>query len=419
MKSIVAALCFVCVCSGALGQRVCGTIMPSGTSAFSTNTVVTNGISTTNGYSRDTVSNEVINIPVIVHVIYKAGVENISDAQIISQIKVLNEDYRLRNATAANIPAAFKSLAADVRLNFCLAKVDPTGHSISGIVRKKTSKDFFLDEGMKYTAQDGDDAWDCKKYLNIWVCHIFGTSLGFATVPGGPADKDGVVINYDVFGTTGTVRGEFNLGRTATHEIGHWLGLKHLWGDTDCGSDDVDDTPRQRFPNYYCPTFPHATSCSPNANGDMFMNFMDFSDDACMSMFSQGQKMKMRALFAIGGNRNSFLNSFACDASLATAGPLPQDTAVVVATPAKNVMPPVSINIYPNPTTNMINISADENVDLNGQTIHLISTTGRIVMQQKLSSGRTQINVSSLSAGIYILQLGEGVNKKTFKLIKL
>ena len=419
MKSIVAALCFVCICSGALAQRVCGTVMPSGTAVYSTNTIITNGISTTNGYSRDTVPNEVINIPVIVHVIYKAGVENISDVQIMSQIKVLNEDYRLRNATAANIPAVFKSLAVDVRLNFCLAKVDPTGHSISGIVRKKTSKDFFLDEGMKYTAQGGDDAWDCKKYLNIWVCHIFGTSLGFATVPGGPADKDGVVINYDVFGTTGTVRGEFNLGRTATHEIGHWLGLKHLWGDEDCGSDDVDDTPRQRFANYYCPTFPHATSCSPNANGDMFMNFMDFSDDACMSMFTQGQKMKMRALFAIGGSRNSFLNSFACDASLATAGPLPQDTAIVTAPPAKNATPSVNINIYPNPATNTINISADENIDLNGQTIHLISTTGKVVMQQKLSSGHTQINVSSLSAGIYILQLGEGADRKTFKLIKL
>ncbi|MEO7562509.1 MAG: zinc metalloprotease, partial [Ferruginibacter sp.] len=274
MKFVIALLVLLS-CQGTLtAQRVCGTVIPL-------RSFEVNGTRSTEEISRDTLSNEIINIPVVVHILYQAAGQNITDAQVLSQLNVLNQDYQLKNLDAANIPAAFKSIAADVRINFCLARVDPNGRSTQGIIHKYTSKEYFLDEGMKYSAQGGDDAWDSKKYLNIWVCYLFGRSLGFASLPGGPADKDGVVINYDVFGTMGT-RAPFNKGRTATHEIGHWLGLKHLWGDEACGTDDVDDTPSQRFSNFNCPSFPHVTSCSPNGNGDMFMNYMDFTDDACM-----------------------------------------------------------------------------------------------------------------------------------------
>jgi hypothetical protein len=416
MKFIAGAVLLLLSCIQGFSQRVCSTVITP--DAAITNTIsVTNGV---DGTVRDTVPNEVINIPIVVHVVFNTSGQNISDAQILSQIKVLNEDYRLRNATAANIPAAFKSFAADTRLNFCLAKVDPTGHETNGIIRKYTTTPYFTDESMKYSSQGGDNAWDCKKYLNIWVCYIFGRSLGFSSLPGGPADKDGVVINYDVFGNVGSLRSEFNMGRTATHEIGHWLGLKHLWGDEDCGSDDVDDTPRQRFSNYYCPSFPHATTCSPNADGDMFMDFMDFTDDACMSMFTQGQKMKMRSLFAKNGSRNSFLNSFACDASLATAGPLPKDTTTTTA-PAQVVkaQTPAAIQVFPNPANDYININALENVNLKGQTITLISTTGRVMMQQILQSNTSKINVSRFTPGIYVLQIGQGADRKMFKIIKM
>ncbi|RZM06713.1 MAG: hypothetical protein EOO88_52935 [Pedobacter sp.] len=143
-----------------------------------------------------------------------------------------------------------------------------TGHSFSGIIHKQTSVESFMSDAMKYSNAGGDDAWDSRRYLNIWVCNMFGRSLGFATMPGGDPAKDGVVINFDVFGTIGSLRPSFDKGRTATHEIGHWLGLKHLWGDDDCGSDDVDDTPPQRSYNFYCPSFPHTTVCSVNGNGD-------------------------------------------------------------------------------------------------------------------------------------------------------
>ncbi|MEP6712028.1 MAG: M43 family zinc metalloprotease [Ferruginibacter sp.] len=391
-----------------MSQRVCNTVMPSG--SFEVNTV--NGF---NDHSRDTVPNEIINIPVVVHIVYKTSAQNITDAEVLSQIAVLNQDFRLKAAGVLNIPLAFKGFAADARINFCLAQVDPTGHTTKGIVRKYTNNDYFLDDAIKFSAQGGDNAWDSKKYLNIWVCYLFGRSLGYSSIPGGPADKDGVVITTDVFGTIAPLRTPFDKGRTATHEIGHWLGLKHLWGDEDCGSDDVDDTPSQRFSNYYCPAFPHVTTCSPNANGDMFMNFMDFTDDACMSMFTQGQKAKMRGLFALNGPRNSFLNSFACDSSLATGGPLPSDTTI------NEVKPTAAdeINIYPNPAREIINIRAKNILTLKGKTAKLVTITGKLVKRQTLLSNVERIDVSQLLPGIYFLKIGEGNTSKVFKIIKL
>jgi hypothetical protein len=415
MKFIVGALLLLSLNTTVQAQRKCGTVMGDYSSTVH-NSFDINGANPQGGHLRDTIPNEVINIPVIVHVLYKSAAQNISDAQIISQIKILNQDYRLLNADRVNIPEVFQSLAADVRLNFCLAQVDPNGYETKGIVRKQTSNDYFIDDGIKFSNQGGDNAWDCKRYLNIWVCNWFG-SLGYASIPGGPADKDGVVIAFNAFGNTGTLLSEFNKGRTATHEIGHWLGLKHLWGDENCGNDGIDDTPRQRFANYYCQTFPHATTCSPNANGDMFMNYMDFSDDACMCMFTLGQKAEMRSQFALGGSRNSFLYSFACDGSLASGGPLPVDTL-----PTTPIVKPVvvpEINVFPNPTNGIVSISSKDILTLKGKTVSVFSTTGKVLFQQVLQNNTEKINISKLTAGIYILKIGEGADKKTFKIIKL
>ena len=365
------------------------------------------------GRERDTIANEIISIPVVVHLLYKTSEQNITDEQIRSQIDVLNRDFRRMNMDAANTPAVFRSAATDTRIRFCLAQVDPTGHSTKGIVRKYTSNDFFQgDDGMKYSLAGGDNAWDSKKYLNIWVCTLFGRSLGYATIPGGPADKDGVVINYDVFGSTGFLRPPYDKGRTATHEVGHWLGLKHLWGDTNCGSDDVNDTPSQLSYNFHCPSFPHITSCSPNGNGDMFMNFMDFTDDVCMNMFTTGQKMKMRAMFALGGSRNSFLNSFACDSSLATGGPLPEDTLVIE-------KPKPDVQIFPNPVQNVLNILPVNEFELVGKNCEIFNIQGKKLLLQTFTSNKGQINLSALQPGVYILKIGIGADRKIRKIIKL
>lgn len=239
----------------------------------------------------------VTEIPVVVHVVYSNNDGNISDQQVKSQIDVLNLDYRAANTDRANVPGVWTSLVADARVQFALGTTDPAGNATNGITRTQTSKrSFSTDDGVKSGAKGGADPWPSDRYLNIWVCQLGGGLLGYAQFPGGPADTDGVVILHTAFGTSGTARPPFNLGRTATHEIGHWLNLIHIWGDRlDChGTDDVDDTPPAQAPNYSKPTFPHV-SCNNGPNGDMFMNYMDYVDDDSMFMFTEGQVARMAA----------------------------------------------------------------------------------------------------------------------------
>jgi hypothetical protein len=263
----------------------------------------------------------VYRIPVVVHVVYNTTAQNITDAQIQSQIDVLNEDFRRVNADKINTPSAFSSLGADVEIEFCLASVSPTGTATTGIIRKQTSvTSWGQDDAVKYSVNGGSDAWPANKYLNFWVCNLGGGLLGYAQFPGGPAATDGVVINYQYFGRNYSTVSPYNKGRTATHEVGHWLNLYHIWGDDNgacTGSDNVSDTPNQGAEHYGCPAFPSA-SCSNGANGDMFMNYMDYTDDACMNMFSAGQKTRMRALLDPAGARVGLTTSGGCGTSTAT-----------------------------------------------------------------------------------------------------
>jgi hypothetical protein len=244
-------------------------------------------------------------IPVVVHVVYKKAAEKIGADQVKSQIDALNRDYRLANEDRANIPSVWSGLATDANIEFFLAQADPGGQSTSGITYTETSKDKFEDDdSVKKTSAGGVDPWPTDKYLNLWVCTLGGGLLGYAQFPGGPAASDGVVILNSAFGTTGTAAAPFNLGRTASHECGHFLNLRHIWGDTeDCsGSDFVADTPPAQLPNYNVPTFPHVT-CHNGPSGDMFMNYMDYVDDQAMVMFTQGQVARMHA--ALEGPRSA------------------------------------------------------------------------------------------------------------------
>ena len=249
--------------------------------------------------------NGVVNIPVVVHVIYNNSTENISDAQVLSQINVLNEDFRRTNPDADDT----WSQATDSEIEFCMATSDPLGNATSGIVRTSTSVSAFgTNDQMKFASSGGADAWPASDYLNIWVCDISGGILGYAQFPGGSATTDGIVIDYQYFGTIGTASAPFDLGRTATHEVGHWLNLRHIWGDGGCNVDDfVSDTPASNSANYGC-----ALGNSACGSVDMVQNYMDYSDDACMNLFTLGQRNRMRALFESGGYRSSLLNSSAC-----------------------------------------------------------------------------------------------------------
>jgi len=244
-----------------------------------------------------------VSIPVVVHVVYNTSRENISATQIKSQIKVLNKDYRAKNTDKSKVPPVWTGLVTDVGVQFALATKDPNGKPTNGITRTKTTRTSFdTDDSVKSSATGGRNPWTTSKYLNIWVCTLANGILGYAQFPGGPKKTDGVVILNTAFGTTGTVAAPFNLGRTTTHEVGHWLNLRHIWGDTeDCsGSDFVADTPNAAGPNYGKPTFPHI-SCHNGPNGDMFMNYMDYVDDDAMFMFTTQQVSRMQT--ALNGPR--------------------------------------------------------------------------------------------------------------------
>jgi hypothetical protein len=268
----------------------------------------------------------IITIPVVVHVVYNNSTENISTAQILSAIDIINKDYRRLNADTSATPSVFAALGADCGIEFCLATTDPNGNSTSGITRTATSQTSFSagtytgviysDDGVKYTSQGGIDAWNTSQYLNIWVCDI-NSYNGYATFPGSPASSDGVVVDFTRFGNFTAGSTSFMI-RTASHEIGHWLNLNHTWGEnwlttSNCGDDFCNDTPTESAATYGCGTFPYNAfnACNSGPNGEMYMNFMDYTD--CRNIFTQDQKTRMIA--AINLFRPAFLNTV-CQAGL-------------------------------------------------------------------------------------------------------
>jgi len=267
-----------------------------------------------NTSAQEKINGAVISIPVVIHVIYNSAktVENISTAQIQSQIDVINEDFRRTNSDANNT----WSQAADTQIEFCLATVDPNGNATTGITRKSSSKvSWGTADAMKKSSQGGVNPWDTSQYLNMWVCNIGGGILGYAQFPGGSASTDGVVMSPQYFGSSAKGSGfylsaPFDLGRTTTHEIGHFLNLRHIWGDGACGTDDfVADTPESDASNGGCPTTHQ--SCGTT---DMVQNYMDYTNDSCMNLYTLGQKNRMRAVLAAGGSRRSLALSEKCGA---------------------------------------------------------------------------------------------------------
>ena len=255
-------------------------------------------------HSRSVPSSTIL-IPVVVHVVYNNAAQNISDAQIISQIQVLNEDFRRMNADQANTPSAFANLAGNANIEFKLARRDPNGNTTNGITRTSTSTETFSMEmdNVKFSNLGGNNAWNTRRYLNIWVCNLGDDLLGYAQFPFEFQTKpntDGVVIHYKHFGRDGSAESPYDKGRTATHEVGHWLDLRHIWGDDggSCsGTDNIADTPNQGGYNEGCPSFPKTDHCTNTSPGVMFMNYMDYTYDACMNLFTKGQVERMRSLF--------------------------------------------------------------------------------------------------------------------------
>jgi len=317
-KIIIVSFCLLIYINSFSQQRSCGT-MDYLSQQIEKNPSLKNKIQSNEIKLQNWIKNNnnkqssVITVPVVVHVVYYNNNENISDQQIFSQIDIINEDFRRLNADTVNTPSAFQAVAADTEIEFCLASEDPNGNTTTGITRTATSQSSFsTNDGVKYSSSGGIDAWNTSEYLNIWVCDLSGGLLGYAQFPGGNASSDGVVCDYAYFGNMGTATSPYDLGRTLTHEIGHWLNLRHIWGDSNCGNDFCSDTPEHSGSNYGCPNFPSTSNCNGNGtSGDMFMNYMDYTDDACMNIFTSDQKTRMIA--AINNFRSGLLTSNGCN----------------------------------------------------------------------------------------------------------
>jgi hypothetical protein len=353
---------------------------------------------------------EIITIPVVVHVIWHEEIENISDEQILSQIDILNEDFRLMNSDSLPDTHPFWNYTVDTEIEFCLANSDPDGLETDGITRTYTDSVSFVGEGSeKHTESGGKDNWDPTKYLNLWVCNLGGSdgTLGYAAFPSdleAEPGEDGVVIRFEAFGDIGTAgSGGFDvnyLGRTATHEVGHWLNLLHIWGDENCGDDEVSDTEVAEDANYGCPTFPHnaENSCGSGEDGEMYMNYMDYVDDDCMNMFTFGQADRMHA--ALNGDRAGLLTSLGC--SPAGVNELFSDNLIL---------------LYPNPNNGIFSINFGNYSPMN-TTINVFDLLGEKVKTiGNVSNNFIKVDLSELNNGAYFLNISsdnKNITKKVF-----
>lgn len=411
-----------------------------------------------------------ISIPVVFHVVYSNSTQNISDAQVMSQLEVLNADFRRMNADVVNTPSYFQPVAADTKIEFCLAALDPDGNPTSGITRTQTNRTEFdyTNDQIKSSSNGGVNAWDRNRYLNIWVGDIKDDILGYATLPGtAPARLDGVVLHYAAIGAApaNPFIWPYNMGRTATHEVGHWLGLEHIWGgdEASCSdSDGISDTPNQNDYTIGCPSGIQL-SCNNGPYGNMYQNYMDYSDDACMNLFTKGQADYMNAVLST--TRKALLNALVCSASIradfglakerdtlvvagtsvqfadASAGLKPtswlwefeggvpatstqQNPTVMYPAPGKYAVKltvnngalsntllkedfiQVTVNdltVYPNPTSSYINIEQPARILV--RRVELMNSVGKTVLTADVRDRILQLDVRHLQTGVYFLRL--------------
>ena len=355
----------------------------------------------TGNFTGNNLANIIHIIPVVVHVVYYNSVQNVSDAQIQSQIDVLNEDFSRTNADKINTPGPFAAIASATDFRFCLATRDPNGALTNGIERRQTSTQVFQpNNSMKSYSSGGLDAWDVDRYLNIWVCDLGGQILGYGDLPSMVhTNTYGVVIHYTAFGRMGTATAPYQLGRTCTHEISHCFDLYHVFSELDScqGTDYVNDTPEQFEATFRCHGFPYADFCSPNYPGIMFMNYMDYSDDGCMNMFSEGQAARMFSAI------NTFYPTL-----LTSNGCLVDGIESVT---------DLKFSIYPNPSPGFLSLDLFTSINISREVnVKITDVLGKIVYEKLFSnnSGHLhQLDLHELNNGIYFVTVINENSKRT------
>lgn len=351
-------------------------------------------------------ASSLIKLPVVVHVFYENDAENISEAVIQSQIDVLNEDFRRLNSDTVNTRAEFADIAGRGNFEFFLATTDPSGNPTNGITRTPTTKSSFMNQNfemdlMKSPTTGGVLGWPNNKYINIWVCDISINEqlqiLGYATPPNGLANwagdspttpqNDGVVIHYEVFGREVVVNMPISvafLGRVATHEMGHYLGLRHIWGDGICSEDDgIEDTPLSSSSSQnICDYEKNSCLDTPYDFNDMVENYMDYSHPSCQNIFTKGQLGLIHGVLA---NQRVDLVQTTIDLKSHEVS---------------------QFRAYPNPTNDILNVDLEE-IDKPSK-LELLDISGQVILEIELKqkdTKRMQLSTGHFSHGIYFLKL--------------
>lgn len=358
---------------------------------------------------------EIITIPVVIHVVHsdRSGIiggennGNISDEQILSQIRVLNNDFRrIPNTLGFND----NPVGTDMEINFELARKTPDGLPTNGIIRvynPKASYDVFDDIDLLSQLS----YWDSERYLNIWVTTLTDNYIGYAEFPTGDFNgldfdetnprTDGVIIEHTVFGNrTGTASfGSYTYGRTLTHEVGHWFGLIHTWGDSFCGTDYCEDTPQVSGPNNTNACVARPSRCDGVTRIPMIENYLDYTPDSCMNTFTQGQKERIRAIIEISQRRNRLVK-----AAQLNFQPVTETTLSIINNPGTNSTLQIRVDLpdFQDFTVNLFSLSgvlitSKEYIDFPGALI----TAGELTQKK----------------GIYIVQLQTDTNVLTKKII--
>jgi hypothetical protein len=377
----------------------------------------------------------VFNIPVIVHVIHNnesvnnsttTSGNNLNAAQIIDQINILNKDFNGLNSDTSLIPAVFKPAQGKFQFNFCLAVVNPTGGVLAepGINRiDRNAMGWNAPPyGQSYITSTIKPAsiWDPSRYFNMWVMPLGSGLLGFATFPNpgssglsglsapyGTTSTDGVVMRGNAFGSVGTAvtQAPYHKGRTTTHEVGHWLGLRHIWGDNTCGNDFCNDTPPAQTSNFGCPTHPYKLgTCSGNTTGEMFMNFMDYTDDACMYMFTNDQKYRAQLIMMFSSLRLGILTSTVCNLPTATNDVgimfVQQPTYTQSVSCTNTITPVIVIRNY---ASNQLT-SATLSYNINGAGTQTVAWTG--TLSPSTNATVTLPAITGLANGSHVFNVG-------------
>jgi len=346
-----------------------------------------------------------VTLPVVFHVLYSNDSENITRANINRQLEILNADFSFQDEITDHIndpKDEFSRRASSSLLSFCRASATPNNKITDGVNYVPVSTSEWISfTDMKSKKTGGVDPWNPDKYINIWICNLPKDNAGFAQLPYGPKDLDGIVIHYTYFFGS-RVDDPYALGRTLTHLMGNYLNLYPLWGEVPCGDDYVDDTPVHNDINYGCPEGNHITACRGNSL-EMTMNFMDNTDDACTYMFTKGQMIRMQNTVLLKGTRHGLLNTpIVCT-------PLFIDTKIFKSNRTDDIQVDDNLEktiIFPNPVSDQITIQFNKERSADLQ-LQLVGNSGQILYRSIVPKGTINysIDVKDMPNGVFIVRL--------------